>query len=136
MSAAADIVSLSRGTGQEGWDEAVGGYGRSKLVREILSGRYEPVRDAIWRYHFTGLDSLAFDRPRALQNILGALEAIGKVRVTADPQNVIIKLFFDTKYQEIAGLFRDYGDPAIYLRLSSIDPNHQQTYEQYRTGRK
>jgi hypothetical protein len=128
---AADLSSLAAQSGQMGWQTTGSAYKRTRLVQEILSGRMEPVRRAIYRYHFRGLDSLAIDRERAWHNILGALETIGRVRKAADPQNLFIKSFFDTKYQEIAGLFADYPDPGVYAKLIAIDQEHQQTYLEY-----
>jgi hypothetical protein len=128
---AADLSSLAAQSGQPGWQTTGSAYKRTRLVQEILSGRMEPVRRAIYRYHFRGLDSLAINRERAWENILGALEMIGRVRKTSDPQNLFIRSFFETKYQEIAGLFADYPDPGVYAKLIGIDMEHQQTYLEY-----
>jgi hypothetical protein len=133
---AADIASLARSSGQKGWEGSFAGYSRTRFLREILSAQFEPIRVAIWKYHFAGLDSLAFNKPRALQNIVDAVESMGAVAKTAEAQNSIIKTFFETKYMEIANLLQEYPDRSIYARLSKIDPFHQTTYEQYRTGRR
>jgi hypothetical protein len=57
---------------------------------------------------------------------------IGEVKKNADPQNQIIKAFFEAKYKEIAELLTGYRDPNIFLELSAMDPNHQTTYEESR----
>jgi hypothetical protein len=86
------------------------------------------VRLASYKYHFAGLDSLASNQTRAHQNILEALEAIGTIRKNVDPQNLLIQSFFETKYLEIASLFLNYPDPAVYARLAQIDPQHRTAY--------
>jgi hypothetical protein len=133
---AADIARMGQSSSDKGWQISTTSYSRSQLIDEILNSKFQPVRSASWTYHFTGLDSLSTTPARAYQNIIAALEGIDKVRKGADPRNLIIKTFFEAKSLELADVFRDYPDRSIYLRLSQIDPSHQQTYEEYRTGKK
>jgi histone deacetylase complex regulatory component SIN3 len=128
---ASDMASLGRGSGDAGWQAATTGYSRLQLINELLSPAYENVRAASWKYHFAGLDSIAFAPEKAYQNILQSIETIGKVRRLADPRNQIIKVFFDTKYMEIADLFVNNPDKTIYAKIGNIDPAHLKTYEEY-----
>lgn len=128
---AADLANLGRGSGDAGWQPVTSGYSRLQLINELLSPAYEPVRQASWKYHFTGLDSLAFAPEKANQNILQSIETIGKVKRVSDPRNQIIKVFFDTKYMELADLFVNNPDKTIYNTLAGIDPAHLKTYEEY-----
>jgi len=132
---AADIASLGRSNGQKGWQPTTSSYSRVQLIEELLNPTYEPVRKASYAYHFTGLDSIAIASEKAYKNMLSAIESIASVKKRADPRNVIIKTFFDTKYQEIAKKFEGYPDPAVYLRLSVIDQSHMKAYEEARQGR-
>lgn len=128
---AADMANLGRGSGDPGWQPTTSGYNRLQLINELLSPTFEPVRSASWRYHFTGLDSLAFAPEKAYQNILQAIETIGKVRRLSDPRNQVIRVFFDTKYMEIADLFVNNPDKTVYNKFAAIDPAHLKTYEEY-----
>lgn len=128
---AADVANLGRGSGSKGWEQKSGSFSRVQLIDEILNPKFAPVRNAIYAYHFSGLDSLAIDRNRALNNILSALETVGTTRKRVDPRNMYIKAFFDAKYLEVANLFLQYPDREVYSRLSKIDPSHQTTYEEY-----
>jgi hypothetical protein len=132
---AADLAALGESSGLKSWTPTSGGFTRTRFAREMMSPQFEPLRRASWKYHFAGLDSLAFNRPRAQQTILDALEEIAASRKALDPQNLAIKAFFDTKYLEIAQLFLDYPDRNVYGRLTRIDPNHQKTYEEYSAKR-
>jgi hypothetical protein len=132
---AADVAALGESSGLKSWTPTSGGFTRTRFAREMMSPQFEPLRRASWKYHFAGLDSLAFNRPRAQQTILEALEEIAASRKALDPQNLAIKAFFDTKYLEIAQLFLDYPDRNVYGRLTRIDPNHQKTYEEYSAKR-
>jgi hypothetical protein len=129
---AADVANLGRNSGKRGWQETSSGtYNRVRLIDEILNAKFAPVRTASYTYHFAGLDSLQIDPIRGYSNMLRAIESIGRVRRQADPRNQIIKLFFDTKYLEIAEQFLNYPDRAVYITFARIDPGHQTTYEEY-----
>jgi len=128
---AANIANLGRSTSDPGWQPSTSGYTRLQLINELLSPAFEHVRIESWRYHFTGLDSLAFAPQRAYRNVLHALENIGKVRRLSDPRNQVIKLFFDTKYMEIAELFVKSPDKTVYNTIANIDPAHLKTYEEF-----
>ena len=129
---AADIASLARSTGGKGWQPAKSGYSRPQLIDELLNAKFAPVRSASYKYHFTGLDSLADSREQALEHIAAAIRSIGVVKKSADPRNQVIRVFFGSKYQEVAELFIGYPDPKIFLELATMDPEHQSTYEEYR----
>ncbi len=130
---AADIASLGRSSGQKGWQLTTGSFNRPQLIDEILNTKFEPVRSALYKYHFAGLDSLSLNPERAYGNILQAVESIGKAKRLVDPRNLFIKAFFETKYLELAELFASYPDQSVYITFGIIDPSHKTTYEEYRT---
>lgn len=133
---AADVASLGRSSGQKGWEPSKSGYSRVQFISELNDNKFTPVRTASYIYYFTGMDSLAVNPPRAWKNIIKALDMIAKTKAIVDPRNVVIRSFFDSKHMELAETFLTYPDPAVYIKLSSIDPSHQQTYEEYRAKRK
>jgi hypothetical protein len=128
---AANLANLGRSSGDPGWQPVTSGYSRLQLINELLSPAFEHVRIASWRYHFAGLDSLAFAPEKAYQNILTSIENIGRVKKLSDPRNQVIKLFFDTKYMELAELFVNNPDKTVYSKFATIDPAHLKTYEEY-----
>jgi hypothetical protein len=128
---AADIANLGRSSGDPGWQPTTSGYSRLNLINELLSPAYEHVRIASWNYHYSGLDSLAFAPEKAYKNIVSAIEYIGKVKKLSDPRNQVIKIFFDTKYMELADLFVNNPDKSVYNTLATVDPAHLKTYEEY-----
>jgi|WetSurMetagenome_2_1015567.scaffolds.fasta_scaffold31824_2 hypothetical protein len=130
---ASDIASLARTSSQKGWQQMMtAGYSRVQLVTDLLNPTASILRANFYRYHVNGLDSLASDRQRSVQQIRGALEQIGVGRKVMDSRNLVPKTFFDAKYLEIAEIFLNYPDPNIYVTLSKIDPYHQKTYDEYR----
>jgi pyruvate-formate lyase-activating enzyme len=101
-----------------------------------MSTTFQPVRAASWYYHFAGLDSLALNRDRASKNILYAVQLIADAKKNADPRNVVIKSFFEAKAKELAEIFADYSDPSVFTFFASVDPNHQQVWDEARNRRK
>jgi hypothetical protein len=129
---AMDVASLGRSSGQKGWQLVTTGYSRTQLITELLSPTVTPLRTTVYKYHFSGLDSLAANKEKALANIAAAIEKASIARKSNDARNLAIKTFFDTKYLEMADILLDYPDPTIYIKLGRIDPYHQMTYEEYR----
>ena len=133
---AADIASMGRSSGDKGWQLSTGSFNRTQLIEEILNPKFEAVRLAIWSYHYTGLDSLAFNPEPAYRRMLSAVRNIGNTRSQVDPRNLFIRVFFDTKYKELADVFQGYADQMAFGILESADPGHVQAYEEARNKKK
>jgi len=129
---AMNVVNTAR-SGGRGWAaESPNTYSRGQYIDEMLSGKYEPIRTAIFRYHYLGLDLMYHDVEKATNNILNALKKIGQVTSETNQPSQVVKIFFDTKYLEIAETFRNSDDLAVFDVLIGIDPSHRQTYEDTR----
>jgi hypothetical protein len=113
---AANVASLGRSSGQKGWQRTTGSYSRVRLIDEILNRSFAPVRSALYTYHFCGLDSLSVNPLRGYKNIIRSIQSIGEARRAVDPRNQFIKVFFDTKYLELADLFKKYPDQSVYAK--------------------
>ncbi len=118
---------------KNGWTETGGGSkpSRLQLVEEILSTKFDDYRKGYFEYEWMGMDSLTVIKSHALRNILFALEKIDKVKKNA-VRAFNIDIFFDTKNKEIADVFLDYGDRAVYDKLSQFDPAHRNEYDDAR----
>jgi len=128
---AAGIARIAQRAGGRGWDRASTGYSRLGFVEDLLSSRNQEFREAVFHYHYNGLDLLTVDRSRALESIVETIDIFESIRQN-DPRNLLLRMFFDTKYGEISEILLDYPDRTVYDRLSSIDPSHRSTYEEYR----
>jgi hypothetical protein len=134
---ASNIVNLGASTSySRGWTKSTGSYTRAGLIEELLNSRYSSLRQGIYDYHFNGLDLLASDRNGAFQTIVNVLNRFAEFKTTEGASVLIIRVFFDTKYLELADLFTDYPDPEIYAKLNAVDPSHQRYYDDYRYKRK
>ena len=128
---AANIARLAQRTGGRGWERASTGYSRLGFVEDLLSSRNQKFREAVFHYHYNGLDLLTVDRSRGLESIIEAIDIFAELR-SDDPRNLPVRLFFDSKHNEIADVLLDYHDRSVYDRLGSIDPAHRTVYDEYR----
>lgn len=114
-----------------GWQDQSANYSRFSVADELMNLKYQPFLLAFNKYHFNGIDLLATDPLQGLDQMLQAVESIAEIRTKQNPRSLLVKTFFDTKYQEIAESFLRYPDRSVYRRLSAADPNHQITYQEY-----
>ncbi len=129
---ALNICNQAAGTPfSQDWQAQSVNYSRFSMVDELTNLMYQPFRVAFHKYHFDGIDLLATDPVKGLNAMLAAVQGIADVRQKQNPRSLLVKVFFDTKYQEIAESFLRYPDRAVYRRLSEADPNHQTTYQEY-----
>jgi hypothetical protein len=129
---ALEITNKARGYGGagSGWDiGSQNTYTRGQFVDELLNSKFFDFREAVYKYHYKGLDLLAKDEARARKNMFAALEKIGKLKERINQNSFIIRTFFDTKYKEIAHNFTNDADKDIFAKLSRIDPSHKQDYD-------
>jgi hypothetical protein len=114
---------------RNGWTETGGGSkpSRLQLVQELLNPKFMDFRVAFFEYHWRGLDSLGLTK-NAYDYIINAIEKISNIKKT-EPKAFNVDIFFETKFQEIADTFLDYGNKKIYDKLSLLDPSHQRIYD-------
>lgn len=129
---AQDVVNLAiANTSTTGWADNTGlTASRISYTQEILNSKYDDFRKGVWLYHFSGIDSLQYDKRTALERIAQSIDLIGRTK-KSEIRSFTIKSFFDAKYLEIASTLVDYYDKTIYRRLGVIDPDHLATYEEY-----
>ncbi len=129
---ALNICNQAQASGYpSGWQQITGSYSRFNIVDELMNSKYQPFRFAFYAYHFDGTDLLATETQKGLDNMLQAVETIGDLRRKQDPRSILVRTFFDSKYQEIAETFLKYPDRSVYQRIAAADPLHQGTYQEY-----
>ena len=134
---ASNIQSLASSTSySRGWVKVTGSYTRAGLIEEILNSRYSSLREGFYQYHFNGLDLLSSEKRQAYETLVDVINQFGNFRKTEGANVLFIRIFFDTKYLELADIFTDYWDPDIFNKLNAIDPSHQRYYDEYRNKRK
>lgn len=113
-----------------GWDRGTGSaYNRYNFAEEILNPTNQPFREGWYAYHFRGLDLLATKPEKGYENIVSMLTNIKALKQNSNPRALLFRIFFETKYGELAEVMKGYSDRNIYQTLVQLDQNHQKAYE-------
>ncbi|MBD3582952.1 type IX secretion system protein PorD [Flavobacterium selenitireducens] len=107
---AQDVASIAQQGGAKGWSQSDGMQNRFFLINDMMSSTFEPFRQAMYEYHFLGLDKMATDTKSGKEGVkqaLATLNEVSKVR----PNAFLTRIFFDAKSDELVGIFS--GGPNI-----------------------
>lgn len=97
---------------------------------------YEDFRKLIFSYHFDGLEPVNKDKSQGLPLLAAIIEQMAqfkKSKVTMRSQ--FMESFFNSKFQELADLFKGYSDPEVFTNLSQLDPANSSVYQAARENR-
>lgn len=124
LETAQDIANVAISGGYKGWGQADGTQNRYFLINDILSNTFNPFREAMYEYHFEGLDLMHNDLKSAKLKIKEAIITLAKINETR-PNAFITRVFFDSKSDEIVSIFS--AGPSIEIidligNLNSISP--------------
>lgn len=115
----------------KGWKPFDSQRNRYWLINNLQGSKYEAFRQALYEYHFLGMDNF-YDKPAlARQNILGALTKLDKI-ARDYPNNMLLTIFFQAKSDEVVNVFSgaDMGEKAKALvLLRRIDPSNSTKYD-------
>ena len=113
----------------KGWDRASPPtYSKYSFVEELLNSKYEPIREGMFMYNYRGVDYLEVKPDAAYKNIIAFIHTVADFKSSENSTSLVIKAFFDAKYQELAEIFRNYQDKSVQQLLSSVDPSHEMAY--------
>lgn len=119
------------GGGISGWKAFDGNNNRYWITENLLNVRYKLIHEVLYEYHRMGLDRMYDDPDEGRKTILSALNKLNTL-FASTPNLVIMKVFFDAKYEELAGIFSDGSaqDKMTALQLlKKLDPSHITTYQ-------
>lgn len=108
---------------------------RMSLVQELLDPRFQPLRQAHFRYHFEVLDHFVQDPEAAWEAAIEVLASLHEMYLQLNQRRYATDVFFISKYEELVALFQEA--PArnqAYDFLSDMDPAHLNKYDELVTG--
>ncbi|MCS6935557.1 MAG: DUF4835 family protein [Chitinophagales bacterium] len=116
-----------------GWRPPDGQVNRNRywLINNLQASKYEAFKQAIYEYHFMGLDNM-YEKPAlARQNILNSLNHIEKISKD-NPNGILLAVFFQAKADELINIFSgaemDIKTKAVSI-LRRIDPSNASRYD-------
>lgn len=124
------VICSQAPSSASGWDRGSGStYSKYNFTEEILNPTNQPFREGWHAYHFRGLDLMATKPEKGYDNMLVMVNNIKSLKQNSNPRALLFKIFFDTKYGELAEVFKGYNDKNVYQTLIQIDQAHQTSYE-------
>jgi hypothetical protein len=114
-----------------GWRPFDGIRNRYWLINNIQASKYEGFKQAIYEYHYLGMDNF-YEKPAlARANIMNALEKLDKI-ARENPNAILIAVFFQAKSDELVNVFSgaDMAEKAKALVvLRRVDPSNATKYD-------
>ena len=120
------ILDFSQQKGFRGWGPGDGLQSRYYLIDNILSTTFKEFRNVMYDYHIKGLDIMVNETKSGKEAVAKSLMMLDQMN-TRRPNSYILRVFFDTKANEILDIFS--GGPKVPVTnlistLSKIAPNH------------
>ena len=134
LETAQDVANVAISGGYKGWGQADGTQNRYFLINDMLSNTFSSFREALYEYHFEGLDIMQSDLKSAKLKIKDAISTLGKINETR-PNAFITRIFFDAKSDEIVSIFSagpTIDSKDLIGKLNTISPINSSKWSQIR----
>ncbi len=103
---AEQVVNVAQQGGGAGWNRIDGNFTRYRLNENLLSPVFDQYRKTMYEYHLLGLDRMAENSREAKEIMSRSIADLQKL-YNERPNNFLIRVFFDTKSDEIVDVFSD-----------------------------
>lgn len=117
--------------GISGWKAVEGNKNRYWIIDQILSPRFQDVRNYFYTLHREGLDKMYSNPEEARQKILAGIPKLNQVN-KENPTSILLQFFFNAKSDEIAKVVAQLPKEqrASYVAmLSSMDVPNVSKYQ-------
>ena len=132
LSTAETIATGRSSSGSQGWDRFSTSDNRGSLINSITSPAVAGnIASLIYTYHRLGLDRMSISMPKAVQSVNQAVATLPSI-MQAAPMSVFLKLFGETKLDELQGIYskasHDTRDASVKI-LGDIYPTRQFNFD-------
>lgn len=100
------VVNVAQQGGGVGWNRIDGNYTRYQLNENLLSPVYQQYRKTMYEYHILGLDRMVDNTRDAKEVMSKSIQDLQNL-YNDRPNTFLIRVFFDTKGDEIVDVFSD-----------------------------
>ncbi|MFY0592431.1 MAG: DUF4835 family protein [Roseivirga sp.] len=126
------IVNNAQNSGSTGWGQFQNRRNRYWLIENLrINSQYEPIRQALYKYHLQGLDKFLTAPDETRNIILESLQEIQKVNRIL-PNAILTIAFLDAKNDEIINIFSKGPLEVrrnVYNELLKLDPTRRSKYQ-------
>lgn len=125
---AEQVVNMAQQGGGTGWNRIDGNYTRYQLNENLLSPVYEQYRKTMYEYHLLGLDRMVDNGREAKETMSKSISDLQQL-YNERPNNFLIRVFMDTKSDEIVDIFAD-GPRIDTTRLREVLSNIYPSFDE------
>ncbi|WKK64871.1 DUF4835 family protein [Lutimonas zeaxanthinifaciens] len=129
---AENVVNVAQQGGGVGWNRIDGNFTRYQLNENLLSPVYEQYRKTMYEYHLLGLDRMVDNTRDAKEVISRSVQDLENL-FNDRPNTFLIRVFFDTKGDEIVDVFADgprIDTSGLREVLSKIYPAYDEKWKE------
>lgn len=125
LGVASAIATLAQSSGYGGWTQNEGSNtNRYFLIADLQSNTFRPYREALFMFHFNGLDVMYEDLTKGKEEIAKSVEKLAEIQ-NVRPNAFLTRVFFDAKANEIISIYT--GGPTtnnkqLITTLNRISP--------------
>ena len=131
------IVSQASNREERGWKSFEGNRNRYWLINNLTDPRYANIRTVYYKYHRLALDKMSEDQAKPITEVTKVLQLMDNLN-RAQPNSMIVQLFFSAKSDEIAGIYSNAipneRNKAVSYLLR-LDPLNTEKYQALLTGK-
>ena len=134
---AENIVNMAQSSSASGWRSHEGQQNRYWLVENLFNSQYEPIREALYKYHREGFDKMADNIDEGRKNVTEALELLKEAH-RQRPGSYLMQIIMVTKNDELVNLFSEAPSQEQNTAqdiLTEIDPSNARKYRQITESR-
>lgn len=127
---AQSIVNAAQNAPESGWKSYEGQRNRYWLVENLFNVQYQPIREALYKYHRLGFDRMTDNMDLARENVTEALELLQKAH-RQRPGSYIMQIVMTTKNDELVNVYSEapaMEQNAVIAILTEIDPSNASKY--------
>ncbi len=124
------IVNQAQNAPERGWKSFESQRNRYWLIENIMNNRYRPIREAMYKYHRQGFDTMTDNMDLGRSQVLESLELLQRAH-RERPGTLLMQSVMNAKSDELVNLFG--GAPPMEQNraieiLSEIDPSNSSKY--------
>ncbi len=131
---AKQIIQMGAARGVDGYSTMItpGEYTKFSIINELTDIRYEDFRKLIYSFYVDGLDEMAKNKEKGLDNLAKVVADMAEFKEKKlSVPSALLQLFFDTKGRDLAGIFEGYKkDMNVFKNLIYLDPSNTRFYEE------
>jgi len=131
------VVITAQNAPEKGWKAFESQRNRYWLVENLLNQQYSGVREALYKFHRSGLDVMHDNIETGRAAIVEGLEALQKVH-RQRPGSYLMQVFFNAKTDEFVNIFSEappMDKPRVVNILREIDPTNTNKYQKILTNK-